>query len=53
MQTERRMAANPQSKTIDSAAENWLLLPTTTIAVVIITQSGVISTKPSVFIFEY
>jgi len=41
MQTERRVAANPQTKPIDLAcefAENWQLPSTSTIAIVIITQ---------------
>jgi len=41
MQTERRVAANPQTKPIDlscESAENWLLPSTSTIAIVIITQ---------------
>ena len=43
MQTERRVAANPQTKPIDlgcESAENWQLLSTSTIAIVIITQPG-------------
>jgi len=42
MQTERRVAANPQTKPIDlgcESAENWQLSSTSTIAIVIITQS--------------
>ena len=41
MQTERRVAANPQTKPIDlgcESAENWQLSSTSTIAIVIITQ---------------
>jgi len=41
MQTERRVAANPQTKPVDlgcESAENWQLSSTSTIAVVIITQ---------------
>jgi len=41
LQTERRLAANPATKSIDldcDFAENWLLLSTCTIAIVIITQ---------------
>jgi len=41
MQTERRMAANPQTKPVDlgcESAENWLLPSTFTIAIVIITE---------------
>ena len=41
MQTERRVAANPQTKPIDlgcESAENWQLPSTSTIAIVIITQ---------------
>jgi len=39
MQTERRVAANPQAKIINlgcESAENWLLQFTSTIAIVII-----------------
>jgi len=41
MQTERWVAANPQTKPIDlgcESAENWQLLSTSTIAIVIGTQ---------------
>ena len=41
MQTERRVAANPQTKPTDmgcESAENWLLPSTVTIAIFIITQ---------------
>jgi len=41
MQTERRVAANPQTKTVDlgcESAENWQPSSTSTIAIVIITQ---------------
>ena len=41
MQTEHRVAANPQTKPVDlgcESAENWQLSSTSTIAVVIITQ---------------
>ena len=41
MQTERRVAANPQTKPVDlgcESAENWQLPSTSTIAIVIITQ---------------
>ena len=41
MQTERRVAANPQTKPVDlgcESAENWQLSSTSTIAIVIITQ---------------
>jgi len=41
MQTERRVAANRQTKPIDlgcESAENWQLPSTSTIAIVIITQ---------------
>ena len=41
METERRVAANPQTKPIDlgcESAENWQLSSTSTIAIVIITQ---------------
>ena len=41
MQTERRVAANPQTKPINlgcESAENWQLPSTSTIAIVIITQ---------------
>jgi len=41
MQTERRVAANPQTKPVDlgcESAKNWQLSSTSTIAVVIITQ---------------
>ena len=41
MQTERRVAANPQTKPVDlgcESAENWLLPSTSTVAIVIITQ---------------
>jgi len=41
MQTERQVAANPQTKPVDLAcqsAENWQLSSTSTIAIVIITQ---------------
>jgi len=41
MQTERRVAANPQTKPVDlgcDSAENWQLSSTSTIAIVIITQ---------------
>jgi len=41
MQTERRVAANPQTKLIDlgrESADNWQLPSTSTIAIVIITQ---------------
>jgi len=41
MQTERRVAANPQTKPVDlgcESAENWQLSLTSTIAIVIITQ---------------
>jgi len=38
MQTERRVDAKPQTKA-NWRAENWLLLPKSTIAIVIITQS--------------
>ena len=40
-QTERRVAANPQTKPVDlgcESAENWQLSSTSTIAIVIITQ---------------
>jgi len=40
-ETERRVAANPQTKPVDlgcESAENWQLLSTSTIAIVIITQ---------------
>ena len=42
MQTERRVAANPQIKPVDlgcESAENWQLSSMSTIAIVIITQS--------------
>jgi len=41
MQTERRVAANPQTKKTAlgcQSAENWQLSSTSTIAIVIITQ---------------
>jgi len=41
MQTERRVAANPQIKPVDlgcESAKNWQLPPTSTIAIVIIAQ---------------
>jgi len=41
MQTERQVAANPQTKPIDlgcESAENWQLSSTPTIAIVDITQ---------------
>ena len=41
MQTERRVAANPQTKPVDlgcESVENWQLPSTSTIAIVIITQ---------------
>jgi len=41
MQTEHRVAANPQTKPFDlgcESAENWQLPSTSTIAIVIITQ---------------
>ena len=41
MQTERRVAANPQTKPVDlgcESAENWQLSSTSTIVIVIITQ---------------
>jgi len=41
MQTERRVAANPQTKPVDlgcESAENWQLSSTSTIVTVIITQ---------------
>jgi len=41
MQTERRVAANPQTKPVDlgcESAENWQLSSTSTIAIVNITQ---------------
>ena len=41
MQTERRVAANPQTKPVDlgcESADNWQLSSTSTIAIVIITQ---------------
>ena len=41
MQTECRVAANPETKPIDlgcESAENWLLPSTSTIAIVIISQ---------------
>jgi len=41
MQTERWVAANPQTKPINlgcESAENWLLPSTSTIAIAIITQ---------------
>jgi len=41
MQTERWVATNPKTKTIDlgcESTENWQLLSTSTIAIVIITQ---------------
>jgi len=41
MQTERRVAANPQTKPVDlgcESAENWLLPSTPTVAIVIIVQ---------------
>ena len=41
MQTERRVTANPQTKPVDlgcESTENWQLLSTSTIAIVIITQ---------------
>ena len=41
MQTERRVAANPQTKLIDlgrESADNWQLPSTSNIAIVIITQ---------------
>jgi len=41
MQTERRVTANPQTKPVDlgcKSTENWQLLSTSTIAIVIITQ---------------
>ena len=41
MQTERRVAANPQTKPVDlgcESAAHWLLPSTSTVAIVIITQ---------------
>jgi len=41
MQTERRVAANPQTKPVDlgcESTENWQLPSTSTIAIIIITQ---------------
>jgi len=49
MQTERRVAANPQTTPVDlgcESAENWLLPSTSTIAIVIVTQPDTQFTDP-------
>ena len=49
MQTERRVAANPQTTPIDlgwESAENWLLSSTSTIAIIIVTQPDTQFTDP-------
>jgi len=46
MQTERRVAANPQIKPIDlgcESAENWQLPSTSTVAIAIITIIAIIT----------